>query len=176
MEYEKILMDSIAVDRTLSRLAHQIIECNDKIDDICLIGVIRKGVPIAKILAEKIGQFSGINPPVGIVDISSHRDDSKNTAKNNDTDISFDIVGKTVILVDDVIYTGRTTRAAMDAIINIGRPAKIQLAILIDRGHRELPIRGDYVGKNIPTSQTERIKVKSPEFDGEFSVLLISDK
>ena len=176
MYYEKILMDSVAVDRTLSRLAHQIIECNDSVKDICLVGVIRKGVPLANMLADKIEQFSGVKPSIGKLDISSHRDDTKIQQNQNLTDIPFDFVGKTVILTDDVIYTGRTTRAAMDAIINIGRPAKIQLAVLIDRGHRELPIRGDYVGKNIPTSQSERIKVKLPEFDGEVSVVLISDK
>ena len=176
MSYEKTLMDSTAVDRTLSRLAHQIIECNDSIKDICLIGVLRKGAPIANVLASKIEQYSGISVPTGKLDISSHRDDLKIEQQVNNTDIPFDIVGKTVVLTDDVIYTGRTTRAAMEAIINIGRPAKIQLAVLIDRGHRELPIRGDYVGKNVPTSQTERILVKLSEAESDISVVLITDK
>lgn len=176
MTYEKVLMDSVAVDRTLSRLAHQIIEYNEAIDNVCLIGVLRKGAPFADILAKKIEQFSGVKVPTGKLDISSHRDDVKSADHINQTDIPFDIVGKTVILTDDVIFTGRTTRAAMDAIINIGRPAKIQLAVLIDRGHRELPIRGDYVGKNVPTSQNERILVKWPEFDSELAVVLKSDK
>lgn len=176
MIYEKILMDSAALDRTLSRLAHQIIECNENVDDICLIGILRKGAPLAKMLADKIELFSGVFPLIGELDISSHRDDNKDVDGTSKTNIPFSIVGKTVILTDDVIYTGRTTRAAMDAIINIGRPAKIQLAVLIDRGHRELPIRGDYVGKNVPTSKLERILVKLPEYDTETSVVLISDK
>ena len=176
MTYEKVLMDGVAVDRTLSRLAHQIIEYNDSIDNICLIGILRKGAPFADILAKKIEQFSGVKVPTGKLDISSYRDDFKSDSHTNQSDISFDIVGKTVILIDDVIFTGRTTRAAMDAIINVGRPAKIQLAVLIDRGHRELPIRGDYVGKNVPTSQNERILVKWPEFDSELAVILKSDK
>ncbi len=176
MTYEKILMDGTAVDRTLSRLAHQILECNDNVNEICLIGILRKGAPLAKILAEKIKQFSGVYPLLGELDISCHRDDVKDSRCESKTNIPFDVVGKTVILTDDVIFTGRTTRAAMDAVINIGRPAKIQLAVLIDRGHRELPIRGDYVGKNIPTSKSERILVKLSDGSSEPSVVLVSDK
>ncbi len=174
---EKILLDSISIERTVSRLAHQIIECNDNISDVCLIGVLRRGVPLAEMLAEKIGKFSGFHPPVGKLDISLHRDDVDIIPKQNsinNTFVPFNIIGKTVILADDVIYTGRTTRAAMEAVMCIGRPAKIQLAVLIDRGHRELPIRGDYVGKNVPTSHKEHIMVRFEEYDGKCEVAIIS--
>ncbi len=177
MSQEKILLDSIAIERTISRLAHQIIECNDNINDVCLIGVLRRGAPFAKMLADKIEQFSGYRPQVGKIDISLHRDDIVRPINQdliNDSDVNFNIIGKTVILADDVIYTGRTTRAAMEAVMCLGRPARIQLAVLIDRGHRELPIRGDYVGKNVPTSQKEHIKVRFNEYDGKLEVVLIS--
>ncbi len=177
MQLEKILMDGVSIERTISRLAHQIIECNENIEDICLIGVLRRGVPFAEMLADKIEKFSGFKPPVGKLDISLHRDDIDKINEpiaNNATAVDFNIIGKTVILTDDVIYTGRTTRAAMEAVMCIGRPAKIQLAVLIDRGHRELPIRGDYVGKNIPTSHKEHIKVRFDDYDGKFEVVLIS--
>ena len=177
MLQEKILLDGTSIDRTVSRLAHQIIECNDNIEEICLIGILRRGVPFADMLADKIEQFGNCRPPVGKLDISLYRDDLDPVADQpilNATDIPFNIIGKTVILADDVIYTGRTTRAAMDAVISIGRPAKIKLAVLIDRGHRELTIIGDYVGKNVPTSQKERIMVKFPQFDGKYEVSIIT--
>ncbi len=179
MIYEKVLMDSSAIERTVARLAHQIIECNEDLNNVCLIGVLRRGVSLANMLADKIELFSGKRPLTGKLDISLHRDDLEHQNVNineNGTEIPFNIVGKTVVLTDDVIFTGRTTRAAMDAIIKLGRPAKIQLAVLIDRGHRELPIRGDYVGKNIPTSIDERILVKLPDYDETTEVTLKSEK
>lgn len=178
MIQEKIILDSPSIERTVSRLAHQIIECNENIKDICIIGVLRRGVPFADMLADRIAQFSGYRPDVGKLDVSLHRDDIDKVVEPssiNETEVHFNIIGKTVILADDVIYTGRTTRAAMEAIMCIGRPAKIQLAVLIDRGHRELPIRGDYVGKNVPTSHRERIKVRFPQYDDKFEVAIITE-
>lgn len=176
---EKTIMDSTAMDRTMSRLAHEIIEHNEDISNICLIGILRRGVAIADVLTDKIEKFCGTRPLSGKLDISLYRDDLTSLSEQpivNGTEIGFDVKGKTVILVDDVIYTGRTSRAAMDAVMKLGRPAKIQLAVLVDRGHRELPIRGDYIGKNIPTSLDERILVKFPEFDGTTAVTIRNDK
>lgn len=169
------LMDGESVHRTLKRIAHEIIEKNGGIGDICLVGIRRRGLPLAKIIARNIKTIENIEPPVGALDITLYRDDL--TEQNGEptvtsTDIPFDINGKTVILVDDVLYTGRTARAALDATISLGRPARIQLAVLIDRGHRELPIRGDYVGRNIPTSQNEIIAVAVPPYDEETGVKL----
>ncbi len=169
------IMDEISVERAIVRIAHQIIEKNHGIDNLCIIGIKTRGVPIARRLVKAIKSIEGVQVDMGILDISVYRDDL--TVFNQDpvlnsTDIPFSVVNKNVILVDDVIYTGRTVRAAMDAIMAIGRAATIQLAVLVDRGHRELPIRSDFVGKNIPTSKSEVVAVHLKEYDGETNVQL----
>ena len=174
---EKILADSQAVERMLARLAHEVIEKNPRLSDIALIGIIRRGASLADMLAAKISDFSGEKIQTGYLDITLYRDDLSKFSEFpavNGSDIKFDVSGKTLILVDDVIFTGRTVRAAIDALFDLGRPKRIQLAALVDRGHRELPIKPDYVGKNIPTSLDEVIMVKVPEYDGELSVVLKS--
>ncbi len=168
MEFKAKILDDKAIDRTLTRLAHEIIERNKGIDNLVLIGIKSRGVPLAKRLSEKIEIIEGKPLMVGNLDITMYRDDLSLKSYQPDVkglEVDFEIDGKIVILVDDVIYTGRTVRAAMDAIIDYGRPASIQLAVLVDRGHRELPIRPDYVGKNVPTSSKEIVKVKVLEVD-----------
>ena len=142
--------------RTLKRMTHEIIEKNEKLNNIVLVGVENKGIPFAKNIQELIFIFEGVNVPLETINISSHRDDDKKL-EHVSIDFKNDINNKTIILVDDVLYTGRTVRAAMDAIMDIGRPAKIELAVFVDRGHRELPIRADFIGKNIPTSKDELV-------------------
>lgn len=174
-DLEKKLMDEGAVDRALMRIAHEIIERNPDSGEICIIGIQRRGVPLAEQIASCIASFSDAKVMVGKLDITLYRDDLSELheqAEVHGTQIDFPIKNKTVILVDDVIYTGRTARAALDALITLDRPACIQLAVLVDRGHRELPIRGDYVGKNVPTSRQEMICVRVPEVDGEKGVYL----
>lgn len=176
---EKIVLDSMAMDRAMTRIAHEIIERNSEAKDICIIGIHRKGVPLAKQISDSIRKFSDIEVSVGELDITNHRDDLHTfeaTVVSGETKIEFNIHDKIVVLVDDVIFTGRTVRAAMDALIAMGRPGCIQLAVLIDRGHRELPIRGDYVGKNIPTSRSERIEVRLPEYDSKKEVAIVKAK
>ena len=168
MEFKAKLLDDKMIDRSLMRLAHEIIEKNKGVDDLVLIGIKSRGVPLAYRLSEKIDQIEGKKLPVGKLDITLYRDDLSLKSYEPDVkglEVDFGIDGKIVILVDDVIYTGRTVRAAMDAIIDFGRPSAIQLAVLVDRGHRELPIRPDYVGKNVPTSSKEVVKVKLEEMD-----------
>jgi pyrimidine operon attenuation protein/uracil phosphoribosyltransferase len=168
MEFKAKLLDDKMIDRSITRLAHEIIERNKGIEQLVLIGIKSRGVPLAIRLAEKIEQIEGKTLPVGQLDITLYRDDLSLKSYEPDVKglvVDFEIVGKIVILVDDVIYTGRTVRAAMDAIIDFGRPSAIQLAVLVDRGHRELPIRPDYVGKNVPTSSKEVVKVKLEEVD-----------
>jgi pyrimidine operon attenuation protein/uracil phosphoribosyltransferase len=169
MEFKAKLMDDKAMDRSLTRLAHEIIEKNKGIDSIVLLGIRSRGVPIAHRLSEKIKNIEGTELPVGELDITLYRDDLTKKTESPEVrgfNLEFEINGKIVILVDDVIFTGRTVRAAMDAVMDYGRPGSIQLAVLVDRGHRELPIRPDYVGKNIPTSRKEIVKVKIEEMDG----------
>ena len=164
-----VLMDETTVNRTLMRMAHEIVEKNKGVGDVILVGIRRRGEPIARRLHSNIERIEGEDIPCGTLDIHFYRDDL-----TRDTDmpvlrkaeLPFSVAGKTVILVDDVLFTGRTARAAIEAIFSLGRPKAIQLAILIDRGHRELPIRADYVGKNIPTSLQETVAVKLPEYDG----------
>ncbi|WP_338451988.1 bifunctional pyr operon transcriptional regulator/uracil phosphoribosyltransferase PyrR [Niallia oryzisoli] len=170
MVQKAIVLDEQAIRRALTRIAHEIIEKNKGIENLILVGIRTRGIFIANRLAERINQIEGKNVPVGEVDITLYRDDL--TTKTVDREplvkglhIDMNIKDKTVILVDDVLYTGRTVRAALDAIVDIGRPASIQLAVLVDRGHRELPIRADYVGKNIPTSSSEKIVVELNEID-----------
>lgn len=170
MEQKAIVLDEQAIRRTLTRIAHEIIEKNKGIENIALVGIRTRGIYIAQRLAERILQIEGAKVPVGEVDITLYRDDLSVKTKDKEpqvlgSNISFDITGTKVILVDDVLYTGRTVRAAMDALIDFGRPAQIQLAVLVDRGHRELPIRADYVGKNIPTSKSEKVVVQMKEID-----------
>jgi pyrimidine operon attenuation protein/uracil phosphoribosyltransferase len=168
------LMDATAVDRALTRIAHEIIERNKGVQGVVLLGIQRRGVPLAKRLAAKLAQFEG-EVPVGVLDITFYRDDLSLLAEHpviNGTDVPFLIAGTSVVLVDDVLYTGRTARAAMDAVMDLGRASSIQLAVLVDRGHRELPIRADYVGKNVPTARNEVIGVHVPPIDAEENVIL----
>lgn len=170
------VMDSQAIDRALIRIAHQIIEKCDGAGSVALIGIKRRGIPLAKQIAENIAAFSDLKTETGELDITLYRDDlSQKTpdATVNSSNIPFDINGKTVILVDDVLFTGRTIRAAMDAVMRLGRPSCIRLCVLIDRGHRELPIRGDFVGKNVPTSKKELVAVRLPEYDSTREVLIL---
>ena len=167
-------MDREAVLRSLRRISHEIIEKNKGTGDLCLVGILSRGVDIARIIAENIKNIEGVSINVGVLDIYPHRDDLDNSSISyeNKTNIPFDIEGKTVVMVDDVLFTGRSARAGMDALISLGRPSKIQLAVLIDRGHRELPICANFTGKNFPTARTELIKVLVDTIDGETSVKL----
>jgi len=165
---KKVIMTPEDIRRTLARIAHEIIERNEAIEHLILIGMHTRGVPLAKRIAANIEDFNEFKIPVGALDISPYRDDLSSLKQRpvlNRTQIPGDIRGKSIVLVDDVLYTGRSIRAAMDALIDLGRPRSIQLAVLIDRGHRELPIRADYVGKNIPSSRYEEIQVKMLETD-----------
>lgn len=171
----KELMDGMAMGRALTRISHEIIEANKGASQLVLVGIKTRGVPIAYELAKKIKAIENVDVPVEIVDITFYRDDLEQKAQHPIKGKSFihtDISNKTVILVDDVIFTGRTARAAMDAIMDYGRPNYIQLAALVDRGHRELPIRADFVGKNIPTSKQENVRVMIKELDGEDKVII----
>jgi pyrimidine operon attenuation protein/uracil phosphoribosyltransferase len=181
---ERVLLDEEAISRTLSRIAHEIIERNDEIADIALVGIHTRGVPLAQRLRALIEAFSGSEVALGTVDITFYRDDVHVRRGGEpprhpqpvvrDTKLDFPLQGKTIVLVDDVLYTGRTIRAAIDALFDYGRPARVQLAVLADRGHRELPIRPDYVGKNLPTSRGERVQVQLVEVDEVDRVLLLS--
>lgn len=166
------IMDENAFTRATARISYEIIERNGGVDNICIIGILRRGAAIAKKIADKISQVEGRSIPVGILDISQYRDD-RAPAEQDDSSIPFEIADCNVILVDDVIYTGRSVRAAIDAIMARGRPQSIQFAALIDRGHRELPIRPDYVGKNVPTSREETVSVRVEEYDGENRVVIL---
>lgn len=176
MEQKALILDDKAIMRALIRISHEIIEKNNGTDNIALVGIKTRGVPLAKRLAENIEKFEGEKINAGCLDITFFRDDITDISQKpniNTGEINFSIVGKDIILVDDVLYTGRTARAAIDAIISLGRPKSIQLAALIDRGHRELPIRPDYVGKNLPTSRSEEVKVLLQEIDGKDEVILM---
>ncbi len=169
------IMDEQGVVRAITRISHEIIEKNKGVEDVVLIGIQRRGVPLAKKISSKIKEVEGVDVPVGVLDITLYRDDLSMLCEHpviNGTEISFSVTGKIIILVDDVLYTGRTVRAAIDAIMDLGRPKMIQLAILIDRGHRELPIRADYAGKNVPTSKNEIVHVRVDQIDGENKVVI----
>ena len=167
------LMNGEGIQRALTRMAHEIMEQLAPLDNVVLVGIRRRGVPLAQRLADIIEQYEHVKIPVGEVDIAMYRDDLSNREVKVERQIlPVDVTGRTVVLVDDVLHTGRTVRAAMDAILDQGRAAKIRLAVLIDRGHRELPIRPDYVGKNVPTAQTKRIGVQLEEIDGGDGVAL----
>ncbi|GAA0085031.1 bifunctional pyr operon transcriptional regulator/uracil phosphoribosyltransferase PyrR [Clostridium sp. CTA-7] len=173
MKLKANLLDDKGIKRTLIRISHEIIEKNKGVENIVLVGIKRRGYPLANRIAKNIENIEGVKVPVGYVDITLYRDDIteiKDSPRVNNIDLGVEVIGKKVILVDDVLYTCRTVRAAIDAIIDSGRPQQIQLAVLIDRGHKELPIRADYVGKNIPTSKSEIIGVEIEEIDGVDSV------
>jgi pyrimidine operon attenuation protein/uracil phosphoribosyltransferase len=179
-----VLLDREAIGRTLSRIAHEIIERNDDLDAVALVGIHTRGVPLAHRLRRLIEERSDLELDLGQLDITFHRDDVHVRAGHaprraqplvRDTKLDFDLEGRTVILVDDVLYTGRTIRAAIDALFEYGRPERVQLAVLADRGHRELPIRPDYVGKNLPTARNERIQVQLVEVDEIDQVLLVEE-
>lgn len=176
MNVKKEIIDSDAMGRAITRIAHEILEKNKGTEDLVLIGIRTRGVPLAERLASKISEIEGVNIKTGILDITLYRDDLSTVSQQpivHRTEIPFDITGKKVVLVDDVLFTGRTVRAALDALIDLGRPKQIQLAIMIDRGHRELPIRADFVGKNLPTSKNEVVDVNLEEIDGKDLVLLL---
>lgn len=169
------IMDEMAIKRALTRIAHEIIERNKGVKNVALIGIRRRGGPLAQRLADRIEEIEGIKIPVGILDITLYRDDLTTLAQQpqvHRTEVNFDINGKKLVLVDDVLYTGRTIRAAMDALIDLGRPECIQLAVLVDRGHRELPVKADFIGKNVPTSKHENIAVYVNEMDGKDGVII----
>ena len=177
MRIKKQIMDAEAMRRALTRVAHEIVERNKGTEGLVLIGIRTGGVPLAERIARIIGIIEGTMPPVGFVDITLYRDDLSfsDDTPEPETKINFPLTGSKVILVDDVLFTGRTIRAAMDAIMDLGRPEYIQLAVLIDRGHRELPVRADYVGKNVPTSRRENIAVMLEEVDAEMDQVLITE-
>jgi pyrimidine operon attenuation protein/uracil phosphoribosyltransferase len=170
------IIDPQGLERTLKRLAHEILEKNKGAANIAVVGIRTRGEFLARRIVRLIEEVEGIKPPLGSLDITLYRDDLLGKLEQprlQGTDIPFDMSGKDVVLVDDVLYTGRTIRAALDELIDLGRPKSIQLAVLIDRGHRQVPIRADYVGKNVPTSSDESIRVHVSEVDGEDSVLLM---
>ena len=178
---EKVLLDGEAIQRSLTRIAHEIVEANTDLERVALVGIHTRGVPLARRLQELVAERSGVTPLLGSVDIAFHRDDVLVRAGGaplraqplvRSTELDFALEGRTCVLVDDVLFTGRTIRAAIDALLDYGRPARVQLAVLVDRGHRELPIRPDYVGKNLPTSLDERVRVELAEIDGVDRVLL----
>jgi pyrimidine operon attenuation protein/uracil phosphoribosyltransferase len=165
------------IDRSLRRISHEILERNaSNLDNLALVGVLTRGVPLARRISENIRLFEGLDVPVGSLDITLHRDDlAGEEPEMRGSRVPFEVTARTVVLVDDVLYTGRTARAAMDALLELGRPAAIRLAILVDRGHRELPIRADHVGKNVPTARDERVLVNLAETDGEDGVIVVHD-
>jgi pyrimidine operon attenuation protein/uracil phosphoribosyltransferase len=173
---ERLVLDAQGVERALARIAHEILERNKGVDNLVFIGVRSLGVEIAQRLVDKTFAIEGVRPPSGIIDITLYRDDLNRAAQQprvEGTDIRFPIDERALVLVDDVLYTGRTVRAALDALMDFGRPRSVQLAVLIDRGHRELPIRADYVGKNLPTAMNESVQVRLKERDGRDEVVLI---
>ena len=173
-----LILDKAGIERALTRIAHEILEKNKGAKELVLVGIQRGGVHIAKRLAAKIKQIEGVEPPVGSLDITMYRDDlatRKSQPVPQATDITFDIQDKMMVLVDDVIFTGRTIRAALNSIMDYGRPHRIQLAVLVDRGHRELPIRADFVGKNLPTSAKEKVEVMLAEDGGDEKVVILAE-
>lgn len=175
MEYKTTILDELALTRTIKRISHEIIEHNNGVSDLILVGIKTRGVPFAKLIQANLLALENVNVPIEEVDITLYRDDLTeitSDAKLNKDGITSDVNGKIVILCDDVLYTGRTCRAAIDAVLKHGRPKSIQFAVIIDRGHRELPIRADYVGKNVPTSHNELIAVKFKDIDNVNSVEL----
>ena len=176
MKIKARLMDEAAMNRALMRIAHEIVEKNKGADNIQLLGILRRGGSLAGHLQRTIESIEDVSVPVGSIDIRFYRDDLTHLSENPEikrAELPFDVTGKDIILVDDVLYTGRTARAAIDAVFTCGRPKSVQFAVLVDRGHRELPMRADFVGKNVPTSHSEMIEVMLPEYDGETAVYLV---
>lgn len=173
----KVVIDAKGVERVLARMAHEIVERNRGVGGLVLVGVRSRGIDIATRIAQNIARIEGADIPLGVIDITLYRDDFRRSTETppevKGTDIDFPIDDRHVVLVDDVLYTGRTVRAALDALMDFGRPRSVQLAVLIDRGHRELPIRADYVGKNLPTSATESVKVEILDRDGRDQVAIV---
>ena len=177
MRQKAQIMDEAALGRALMRISHEITEKNRGVDNVVLVGIRRRGEPIACRIRDNIKKIEGVEPPCGSIDIGFYRDDLSKLAESpviRKAELPFDVNDRDVVLCDDVLYTGRTARAAIEAVFSCGRPRTIQFAVLVDRGHRELPIRADYVGKNIPTSHSELIEVRLPEFDGETGVYLMA--
>jgi pyrimidine operon attenuation protein/uracil phosphoribosyltransferase len=174
----KVVMDGRDVERAVRRIAHEIVEKNRGAQGLALVGIRTRGVPLARRIASLIGELEGEEVPLGILDITMYRDDifDRPQPEVRETDIPFDVTDRSLVIVDDVLYTGRSVRAAIDALIDFGRPRCVQLAVLVDRGHRELPIRPDFVGKNIPTSRSEKIKVLLREVDGGEDAVLIQEE
>jgi pyrimidine operon attenuation protein/uracil phosphoribosyltransferase len=174
-EEGRVVLDAGDIARALTRISHEILERNKGADDLLLLGLQTRGVPLARRIAAKIGEVEGTAVATGSLDVTMYRDDLRNqpTRTPHKTDVPGSIDGKTVVLVDDVLYSGRTIRAALDALSDLGRPAVVRLAVLVDRGHRELPIRADHVGKNLPTARTERVRLRLVETDGEDAVSII---
>ncbi len=175
-EVEKVIFNDVEMRRAISRIAHEIVERNGGAHELTLLGLRRRGAPLAQRLAERINELEGVEPPVAEIDVSDYRDDlpDRTAARaTRQTPLPVEVAGRVVVLVDDVLFTGRTARAGLEAVLDHGRPRRIQLAVLVDRGHRELPIRADYVGKNVPTAMSERIAVRLRETDESDAVLLI---
>lgn len=176
---KSVCMDESEIERTLTRVAHQILEANNGAENIALVGIVTRGDILASTLVKKISEIEGVDVPLGHLDISFYRDDfaTRLAPAVHETRISFDIDGKDIVLVDDVLYTGRTIRAALDALMDMGRPRTVQLAVLVDRGHRELPIRADFVGKNVPSASDENVRLFLKELDGisEVAILQLED-
>ena len=172
------VLDAASIERSLTRIAHEILERNKGLPGLGIVGVQTRGVPLARRLAATLGSIEGTPPPVGVLDINLYRDDLSRIADHpvlRRTEIPFEIDDATIVLVDDVLYTGRTVRAALDAVMDLGRPRAIQLAVLVDRGHRELPVRADFVGKNVPTAAKELVEVRLQETDGEDEVVIVKE-
>ena len=170
------VLDAASIDRSITRIAHEIVERNRGLGAMGLVGVQTRGVPLARRLAAKLRAIEGVEPPVGVLDINLYRDDLSRIAEHpilRRTQIPFDLEDVVVVLVDDVLFTGRTVRAALDALMDLGRPREIQLAVLVDRGHRELPVRADFVGKNLPTARHERVDVRLTETDGAEEIVIV---
>ncbi|MDO4798832.1 MAG: bifunctional pyr operon transcriptional regulator/uracil phosphoribosyltransferase PyrR [Coriobacteriales bacterium] len=174
LQLKATIMDSEAMRRAVTRIAHEILERNEGAGTLGIVGIVSRGVPIAEILSNEIAAIEGTKPPVGKLDISFYRDDISRSISPvlHATNIPFNLDERDVVLVDDVLYTGRTVRSALDALMDLGRPKSVQLAVMVDRGHRELPIRADYVGKNVPSSRSEKIRVHIKDTDGENSVTI----
>ncbi len=172
LEKKRMIMDEKAMQRAIARISYEIIEHNKGAEELCIVGILSRGVTIGKRIADKLSELEKVDVPFGQLDITPYRDDAGGKGSEDRTDIPFDVRDRNVVIVDDVIFTGRSSRAALEAIIKRGRPRSVQLAVLVDRGHRELPIRPDYVGKNLPTSHSEVVKVSVTEIDGSDGVAI----
>ncbi|MGI5896681.1 MAG: bifunctional pyr operon transcriptional regulator/uracil phosphoribosyltransferase PyrR [Oscillospiraceae bacterium] len=176
MTQKAVILDAKAMQRAVARISYEIIERNKGVNGLCIVGIMRRGVNLAQRIADKIQEVEGVTVPLGMLDITAYRDDRRGPSECADqTSLPFAVESKKIVLVDDVIYTGRSVRAAIDALMAKGRPQTIQLAVLIDRGHRELPIRADFIGKNVPTSREEKVVVAVKEVDGQDQVVIAEE-